>query len=282
MSECINAYAKINIFFEIKRKRSDGYHEIDSLMQTVSIHDKVYIKKRNDSRIKLEMDKNIVPKEKNIAVKIIKYYNDYFSLSEGYDIKIEKNIPVGAGLGGSSADGAAVLRGLEKINNFSFNDKFIKSVSELGADIPFLYRKGLARVGGIGEKIDMLPYKFKDYLLIGYPNKLISSRWAYKNSNFLLTDKRKDSSILLRCLKRRDFECVYQNLFNRFEQLVFDKYPQVKQLKEDFIKYGASAASMSGSGSSVFAVYDSRTKALEAMKELQSSWYWLELAEFEY
>jgi len=251
-------------------------------MQTISLADNLYLQKREDKKINIEMNKNIVSKKDNVVYSLLKFYNNYYDIEEGYDIYIEKNIPVGAGLGGSSADAAGVLRGIEKLNGFKFDEVFINKVSKIGADIPFLYRKGMAKIEGIGEKVSMLPYRIKGFLVIGYPNISIKSSWAYKNSNFLLTEERIDSSILLRCLKRGKFGCICQNLFNRFEQLVFSKYPLIKQLKNDLIDCNASAALMSGSGSSVFAVFESKTKALEAIEELQSSWYWLELAEFEY
>ncbi len=275
-------YAKINLFLEIVNKRKDGYHNIDSIFQTISIADQLKLERRKDKNIVIKMENFKIPLKKNIVYKVLEFFKEYFDISDGFNVFIKKNIPIGSGLGGSSADAAAILKALKKLYSVEFDYKFFNKISFLGADIMFQYYQGLAKVGGIGNRIKLIPHKLKGYLLIGYPGLIIESNWAYKNINLVLTENRFHSNILVRYLKQEDFEGVFQSLYNRFEDIVFDAYPRVEKLKNDFLKEGALTALMSGSGSSVFAIFEDYDDVKRAMRNLQKQWDWLKIAEFVY
>ena len=271
----VKAYAKINLFLEVLGKREDGYHNIESIFQSVSLADNIFIRRGKEKRIILESDMELGPIEKNSAYKAANFFLNYYKIDDGMEIKIEKRIPIAGGLGGSSADAAGVINGLSKLYDIKLDNKFLSAVSKVGADVPFMINGGIAKVTGIGEKIERLPYKVDWHLVIGYPGVEINSGWAYKSLKFLLTKQKYHCNILVRYLSEGDFEGATAQLFNRFEEVVLPKYPAVAKLKNDFLANGAKAALMSGSGSSVFAVFSSADIAMEAVERMQSRWRWL-------
>lgn len=273
----IKAYAKVNLFLEVLNKRQDGYHTIDSVFQTISLHDAITIEERSDNSICVTADIAELTDgmEKNSAYKAAIFFKDYFSVSKGFSIHLQKDIPVGGGLGGSSADAAGVLRGLTHLYKKTIDSAFLRASAEIGADVPFLLQQGCALVGGIGEHITPLPYTFSMPMVVAFPGFGVNTGWAYSALTFLLTEQKIPSNILLRCLEERDYGGICANLYNRFEHVVFEKHPQIRALKEGLLKSGARAALMSGSGSSVFGVYDTTDQAYTGAEIMKRHCDWV-------
>ncbi len=273
----VSAYAKINLFLEILNKRDDGYHTIESVFHTISLHDTISLTLTHSNTITVDCDLPDITEniEQNSAYKAARLFLDYFHIETGVAITIKKDIPVGGGLGGSSADAAGVIRALSMAYAIEPDEKFLKSASKIGADIPFLVHRGCAKVGGIGEDITPLPYVLDKPLVVAFPGFGVNTGWAYSALTFLLTEQKIPCNILLRCLEERDYGGIYANLYNRFETVVFDEHPQIRDLKEMFQKSGARAALMSGSGSSVFGVYDTTDQAYTGAEIMKRHCDWV-------
>jgi 4-diphosphocytidyl-2-C-methyl-D-erythritol kinase len=274
----LQAPAKVNLFLEILRRRQDGYHDIQGVFQTISLADEISLGLLPAGKgIELRTRGCEIPKEKNTAYKAAMLFFNYYSLPPGAVIHIEKKIPLGGGLGGSSADAAAVVNGLAHLHKVSLEKDFIKQLAFVGADIPFMLTGGCALVEGMGEQVKPLNSSLDMTLAIGYPGIEVDSGWAYRTASFLLTENPKTCTILLRCLKEKCPDALNDALFNRFEQVVFEAHPRVFRLKSDFLKNGARAALMSGSGSCVFGLFDTQEKARAALKSMQGKWDWIKL-----
>jgi len=186
----LRAYAKINLGLIIKKKRSDGYHEIETVFLPVRLYDKIAIEKLPND-ILIECNDTSVPNDyTNLTyIAFSKLKEEYpLIIKDGIRIKIEKNVPVGAGLGGGSSDAAAVLLGICKLWNINPSSKFLKNISlEIGSDVPFFIGCEPTLAKGRGEILKKINLKIKRWIILIYPNINISSSWAYKNFNFALT-----------------------------------------------------------------------------------------------
>lgn len=277
MQISVRAYAKVNLFLEVLYKRTDGYHAIDSIFHTISLHDVVTIEERNDEKIVIESDIAGITDcpEKNSAFKAAMLCKNTFSILPGFTIYLKKDIPIGGGLGGSSADAAGVFRAITSLYKKEIDQEFLKETAKVGADVPFLILQGCALVGGIGEEITPLPYVFDMPMVVAFPGFGVDTKWAYSALTFLLTEHKIPSNMLLRSLEKGDNGDICAGLYNRFEHVVFDKHPQIRVLKERLLKSGARAALMSGSGSSVFGVYDTTDQAYRGAEIMRRHCDWV-------
>lgn len=277
MNTTVNGFAKINLFLDILGNRTDGYHEISGVFQSVDLHDRVFIEVSRGEGVSVRGVPG-VPPEDNSAYKAAAFFLKRYSIISRIEIDIEKGIPLSGGLGGSSADAAAVLNGLSGLFAVGKDKDFYKDVAfEVGADVPFMMVGGLALVEGMGERVSPLEGRLNKPLVIGYPGVEVNTGWAYGAASFPLTPKNNTCKILLRCLMEDDYDAWNDALYNRFEDIVFNEYPQVFNLKTEFIENGAKAALMSGSGSSVFALFDSVHDAEDAIRRMGRNWEWLKL-----
>lgn len=278
------AYAKLNLFLEINKKRKDGYHNLTGLFCLISLCDEIEIKKSKSHGIKLEMENfaNLpsLPYEKNLAYKAALTFCDEFSKQPRYKIKIKKFIPAGAGLGGGSSDCAAVLRclaNMEKINLKNKNNrrKLFSLALKLGADVPFFLSGEKSAVCSLkGEKVRPLPIRVSmPYALIVWPDCFVSTRDVYKNLIIGAEKEIKEKKLLLKKFEKALSESkpidFSKYLFNRLESSTFRLSPAVKKtaifLKEK--TFGNSL--MTGSGGAVFALsYDK--KQLDSIKAVLS------------
>lgn len=266
--------AKINLFLEIEGKReSDGYHTLDMVMHTVSLADTVHLSVfKGDGEITLSCgEKNafLPDKEKNIAYKAAKKYLSAFDIKNySVDIVIEKNIPISAGLGGGSTDAAGVLRALESL--FSIGDKkTLDGIAlSLGADVPFCMRGGSCRAQGIGEVLTDVSEMPKDiYIVIARGNAGVNTAEAYADADALPIYPRKSADRIIKALGSGDLAFANE-LFNRFEDVIFPRLSETKEIKSLFIAEGARGALMSGSGSAVYALIEDGKKASEICEKL--------------
>lgn len=258
----IKAYAKINIALDIVGKRDDGYHLLRMIMQTIDLYDIIKIEKI-DSEIKIKCNKNYVPTdERNLAYKAAKLFKETYSIKEGVYIDLIKNIPVSAGLAGGSTDAAAVLKLMNKIFNVNASYNELKKIAvKLGADVPYCITGGTALCEGIGEKITQLkPFKDKIIVLIKPPFG-VSTKEVYNNfdlSKVIFHPKIED---LIENMENDNIYFIANNMKNLLENVTLRKHRIISNIKEEVKLNGAIGAMMSGSGPTVFALFDDMLKA---------------------
>jgi 4-diphosphocytidyl-2-C-methyl-D-erythritol kinase len=267
----LKAYAKINFSLDVISKRDDGYHELKTIMQTVDLHDDISIEESDGQGITIKCDKQFIPTDKkNIVYRITEYILQKYNIKKSININIKKNIPVGAGLGGGSSDGAAVLLGLNKMFDLSIkNEELMQIGKSFGADIPYCILGGTALAEGIGEKLTPLSNLPETIILICQPKVRISTSYVFGKFEFSKTYDRPDTGLLLTAIENSDIKTLACNMKNVLETVTTKEYPVINQIKEELIKNGALGAMMSGSGTAVFGIFDNYKKAQKASKELK-------------
>jgi len=240
--------AKINLTLQVLRKRKDNYHEIYTIFQKIDLFDEVEIKKAQNFSLEFFCEVPI-PLEKNLVYQAFKLFKETFNIKENVIIKVKKTIPVSAGLGGGSSNAASVLKGLAYLYGINMENLY-PLAKILGADVPFLLSPYPSAIGkGIGD--ELLPFpNFSAWYIIISPNFQISTKWAYEN---LGLTKSKNPVFYT-----SDIPPWHQNqgLINDFETLVFKKYKMLENYKEILKKFGALTVSFSGTGPSIFGVFD--------------------------
>ena len=257
--------AKVNLRLEILKKREDGYHEIRTILQKISLHDTLHFSLKKEKGISITTHHPDLPVgQSNLVYRAVQSILERSDYRNGIHIEIEKRIPLGAGLGGGSSNAATTLKALNQLLKMKLRKKELMEISlGIGADVPFFFLGSAAIGSGIGERLKKIKLPTFWYVLI-YPNFEISTRWAYQN--FILT-KLKFHFNIHRFLKNQtEFSSI---LWNDLEEVIALKYPQIKVMKEILTSAGALGASMTGSGPTVFGVFLKKEKALEAYQKVK-------------
>lgn len=270
----IKSYCKINLALLIKNKRQDNYHEIRSIMQTISLHDTIKIKKNNKLSCKINI-KNIPTDEKNLAVKAANVFFNYVKTSKKVKIKIKKRVPTKAGLGGGSSNAAFVILGLNKLFKTNLNKKtLLKLAEKIGSDVPFFIYGGTAVVEGLGEIVKKIKPIKNFFIVLVKPNFEISTKEAYSKYDELKKyyklknqEKKSIEKIILSISEEEKINKITKNLFNDFEKVINNK--TTYRIKSKMIDCGALSCNLTGSGSCVFAIFDDKRKAKKARKLLK-------------
>jgi len=263
-----DSYGKINLALDVLYKRDDGYHEISSIMQQISLHDTLIIEEGGNG-VRIECDNHLVPLDHtNLVHKAWDEISRLAGTRTGINVKIHKRIPVAAGLAGGSSNGAAVLKGLNEQWNLGLNLEQLMDIgARIGADIPFCILGGTALAEGIGERLTSLK-SFKDkHILLANPGLGISSAYAY--SRLKIQKDHRSMEPILQCIDKDDLDCLAQEMFNVFEASIITENPIIGEIKKTMEKNGALGALMSGSGASVFGLYDDVEKLEFSMSKLQ-------------
>ncbi|MDI3534011.1 MAG: 4-diphosphocytidyl-2-C-methyl-D-erythritol kinase [Thermosediminibacterales bacterium] len=267
----VKARAKINLSLDVLDRRNDGYHDIETVMQSLELHDTIVLKEKGKGIELRCSDPEIPTDESNLAFKAAKSIMDLFEIKQGISIEIQKNIPAAAGLGGGSADAAAVLTGLNQLWRLGLNREELSGIGKnIGADVPFCLHGGTALCRGIGEKITELPPLPKLNLILLKPFINISTAWAYNKYDeisHILT--RPNTAAIIKALEKKDVMTLAQNLCNVLEQVVINKFPFVEDLKALLKSVGALGSLMSGSGSCVYGIFNDESTAVRAYKILK-------------
>jgi 4-diphosphocytidyl-2-C-methyl-D-erythritol kinase len=275
------SFAKINWTLRILGKRTDGYHEIRTLLQTVSLHDTLSFTLQQDPEILLSCnDPNVPTDESNLIRRAAVALRDNFAIQSGAKIDLEKRIPLQAGLGGGSSNAAVTLLALTHLWKLTASASELSEIAaSLGADVPFFFYGGCAVATGIGTTLSPLPDQPAVPLLIVVPNAKVSTAKAYAALRLTALTSLKSDSIL--AVSRggghsRDFDqwSVPGELANDFEQVIFDIEPEIARAKTALLQTGARAALLAGSGSSVFGIFDGRETQQRALQEIrvESGW----------
>jgi len=263
----VNANAKINLALAVKYKREDGYHEIELIYQEIDFHDKLTLKKATGIEFSTD-SKDLQNESSNLCITAARLLIDAFDLP-GMNIHLEKKLPIGAGLGGGSSDAAAVLKGGLELYGRETADKKVLSLAEkIGSDVPFFLNGGTAYGTGRGEILKNIQIMTDYHILLILPDITISTIWAYKNLNLALTRKNHDYKFKGFTIQNLDLIHFRSEFYNDFENLVFKHHPQLAIVKAELYELGADYASLSGSGSALYGLYSSLSKAEETSKVL--------------
>ena len=269
----LKAYAKINLGLDVVRKREDGYHEVRMIMQTVNLYDRIEMDRTEDGVIRTETNLPFVPDgEGNLAWRAAKLLLDEKGIKDGVTIKIRKYIPVAAGMAGGSTDAAAVLVGVNRMFDLGFTKKeLMERGVKLGADVPYCIMRGTALAEGIGEKLKRLPKVPECYVLVGKPGINVSTKTAYENLNLAGIGKHPDIDGLIRDIEDGDLYAMASKMENVFEPGIIRQYPVIGDIKTLMEEKGALKAVMSGSGPTVFGIYDDADAAEKTAEKLKES-----------
>lgn len=250
------SYAKINLTLDVLGKRPDGYHDVEMIMQTVSLHDIVVVNK-TDAEISVATNLRYLPiNEKNIAYKAALAFFKYTNIDGGCDISITKNIPVAAGLAGGSGNAAAVLCSLDRLYNTNLPLQTLKEIgATLGADVPYCFSGGTALATGIGEILTPLPDIPKCTILMVKPPISVSTGGIYEAIDTAEILKHPDTNAMICAIKSGDIGAVADNLSNVMGTVTENMHPIVRGIRRKMILNGALGAVMSGSGPTVFGIF---------------------------
>lgn len=258
--------AKLNLYLRVLGKRSDGYHEVDTLYQPVSLYDDLVLRKIKDGITIAGDDPSIPWNESNICVKAAQKMIETTGIRGGVDIRVSKRIPAGSGLGGGSSDAAATIMGLKELYGLTLSKRELMEIaSEIGSDVPFFVFGGPATGKGKGDLLEPAEGLPGGWILLVKPDVSISTEWAYLNLNKGLT--RVDYEDKLNALKAGlvRFPEIDLKAFNSFERIVVENFPEVREVLEELRSEDSILCAMSGSGSACFAVFSEERMAEEAL-----------------
>jgi len=271
----LKALAKINLGLDVLRRREDGYHEVKMIMQTISLHDQIHLRKIEGEEIRICTNLYYLPNnENNLAYKAAKLLKDEFGLSGGVSINLKKVIPVAAGMAGGSSDAAAVLFGMNKMYGLKLSmQELMDRGVKLGADVPYCIMRGTALAEGIGERLTKLPPMPKCHILIAKPPINVSTKFVYENlhANDLKPEDHPAVDAQIEALKEGNLEKLTANMGNVLERVTVPEYPVINEIKQIMMNCGALGAMMSGSGPTVFGIFRTYAQAKEAYQTIEKS-----------
>lgn len=267
----VKALAKINLGLDVVRKREDGYHEVRMVMQTIHLYDRLEIARNTSGKITMQTNLAFLPtNENNLVYKAAKLLVDEFDIKDGIHVDLKKHIPVAAGMAGGSTDAAAVLYGMNQIFELGLSKKdLMERGVKIGADVPYCIMRGTALAEGIGEELTQLSPMVKCPVLIAKPQISVSTKFVYENLK--LNDKmvHPDIDKLVADIQKKDLKAIASDMGNVLETVTIPEYPIIAEIKEHMMEHGALNSMMSGSGPTVFGLFEDEAtaqKAYEAMK----------------
>jgi len=267
----LKAHAKINLGLDVIRKREDGYHEVRMIMQTIGLYDKLTITRTNNPSIVITTNLHYLPTdENNLVYKAVSLIRREYHIEQGVYINLEKKIPVAAGMAGGSADAAAALYGMNRLFNLKLKKKDLMKLGlGLGADIPYCIMRGTVLSEGIGEILTPLPPFPSCHVLIVKPGISVSTKHVYENLKLDENTKHPDIDGIVACIKNNDLKGAVSLFGNVLETVTVKEYPIINEIKEKMYEYGAITSLMSGSGPSVFGLFDDLKKAEKAFYQFK-------------
>ena len=270
----VQAPAKINIGLWVKNRRQDGFHDLETIFQTISLMDNITLRESLKEGLRVTCSNPNVPTgEDNIAFRAARIFLEKLGIEPALDIHIEKRIPMAAGLAGGSTDAAAVLTGLARLYERTVTPaEFIEMASFLGSDVPFLIKGGLARGLGRGEKLEYYDMpKNQLVVVVVMPHDVsVSTKWCYENYRPGNNEsKARSFEMIVEAYREGDLDTLNKVIFNDLESVTLQRYPIIQKIKELLSSSGNGVVLMSGSGPSVFGLFDDKRKALHAVNALK-------------
>lgn len=262
----LKALGKINLGLDILGRRENGYHDVKMVMQTVYLYDRVILEKKKKQGIEISANLNFLPvNENNIAYKAADLLMKEFDIREGIHIELEKHIPVAAGMAGGSSNAAAVLFGMNRMFSLGLSEEDLKERGvTLGADVPYCIMRGTVLAEGIGEILTPLSPMPKCHILIAKPPLSASTKVVYEKFDALENIEHPDIDGIITGLDAQDVGKIASSMGNVLEQVMLTEYPVLKEMKKTMVEAGALNAMMSGSGPTVFGIFEERKKAKAA------------------
>jgi 4-diphosphocytidyl-2-C-methyl-D-erythritol kinase len=261
----IKAPAKINLTLDVLHKREDGYHEVEMVMTTVDLSDRIELSDIRENEIQVVSQNRFVPDDqRNLAYQAAMLVKSRFGIQRGVSIGIDKMIPVAAGLAGGSSDAAATLRGLNRMWNLGLSiDELAELGAEIGSDVSFCVYGGTALAKGRGEEITHLPVPPNCWVILAKPSVGVSTADVYRNLD-LTRIEHPNTKGMIDALKQGNYNSICQHTGNVLESVTLKTNPEVLQIKEQMERFGADAVLMSGSGPTVFGLvqYESRLQRI--------------------
>lgn len=269
----LKAYGKINLGLDVLRRREDGYHDVRMIMQTVGIFDRVDLVRTEQAGIQVETNLYYLPtNENNLVYKAAMLLMDEFQVQDGIQIRLQKFIPVAAGMAGGSSDAAAVLFGINKMFGLGLStEELMKRGVKIGADVPYCILRGTALSEGIGEVLTKLPPVPQCQVLVAKPGINVSTKFVYENlhANELKPEEHPDIDAIIRAIENRDIFGIADNLGNVLETVTIKEYPIIQEIKDAMLESGAIGSLMSGSGPTVFGLFTNPAAAQAAYENLR-------------
>lgn len=280
MPVTLPSFAKVNLHLRVLGKREDGYHDIFTVFQTVSLHDTITFEE-SAGEIVLECDEPNVPTDiRNLVVKAANRIRDRYQVSKGAYIRIEKRIPMGGGLGGGSSNAAVALIGLTRLWGLNASVEDLEPIAaDLGADVPFFLHGGTMIGEGLGTSLDQIAEFGAENMIIVTPDVHVSTAAAYEALRAESLTNAEANRILRVCRSEAESpDFLHSALRNDFETIVFAAFPEIGRAKQELVDLGARQVLMSGSGSSVFAIFDKEETRQTALKALDNEVNWRKFA----
>lgn len=260
----LNAYAKINLTLDVLGDRPDGYHDIETVLHTVELHDSIILREDGEGIVLRCASPDVPPETQNIVHRAAHLLRETFQISRGIEIELTKRIPVASGLGGGSSDAAVTLLGLAQMWKLRVDDRQLMELgSKIGSDVPFFLVGGAALAMGRGERVRMVRPLPTTWVVIARPTIQITSEWAYKAIDHGAVRKRPNTSALVRALEGEDARAVGQLLCNVFEEVVVAHHPIVGAIRDLMTSHRPLGVSLSGTGPALFAMAANEAAATE-------------------
>ena len=269
----LKAMAKINLGLDVVRKREDGYHDLRMIMQSVYLYDQIELVKTEERSIRVSTNLNFLPTgEDNLVYKAAKLLMDEFEIRQGVTISLKKCIPVAAGLAGGSSDAAAVLVGVNRMFQLGLSKKdLMERGVKIGADVPNCIMRGTALAEGIGDVLTRLPDAPDAFVVLAKPPIHVSTAFVYGNLKAGQLESHPDIDAQVQAIRAGDLHQMASLMGNVLETVTIPQYPVISDIKKCMIDCGAVGAMMSGSGPTVFGLFDEEQKAKAAYEALSGS-----------
>lgn len=258
--------SKVNLGLDVLRRRDDGYHEVKMIMQTLKLCDELYFEETDNNNIRIVCNRqNLECDENNLIYKAARLIMDEAKINRGLDIRLDKNIPIAAGMAGGSSDAAATLVALNRMFDINFDIARLKEIGvRIGADVPYCIEGGTQLSEGIGEKLTKLKDAPQCFVVVAKPHIGVSTKYVYENLHVETIEKHPDIDAMLKGIDEGDLIKISSHMENILENVTEKKYPVIAMLKDKLRSMGALNSLMSGSGPTVFALFDDRDKADKA------------------
>lgn len=268
----IKAYAKINLGLDVVKRLENGYHEVKMVMQTVDIYDELEIYKAQDG-IVITTDHGELPTdENNLVYKAANIMIEEFGIQEGIRIHLTKNIPIAAGMAGGSSDAAAAFKGINELFGLGCSqEQLMKFGVTVGADVPYCIMGGTALAEGIGEKLTALKPAPNCHLLIAKPDIDISTKYVYETLDSIGVDSHPDIDGMVEAIEQGSLQGIVDRMENVLEKVTIGKHPVIDEIKCKMGELGAMNSLMSGSGPTVFGIFETQDKAQQAYEQMKNS-----------
>lgn len=269
----VKALAKINLGLDVVRKREDGYHEVRMIMQTIHLYDLLEFHKIKKPEICIRTNLSFLPtNENNLIYKAAKLLMDEFFIQGGIEVELKKHIPVAAGMAGGSTDAAAVLYAMNKMYHLNLKrQQLMERAVKIGADVPYCIMRGTALAEGIGEELKSLPPMVKCPVLIAKPGINVSTKFVYENLKLNEHTVHPDIDALVRDIRKGNLKNIAADMGNVLESVTIPEYPIIADIKKCMLDNGAVNSMMSGSGPTVFGLFEDEETAKAAYEAMRKS-----------